>query len=292
MIKKIIFIAACGFNIGVLNAQKVYKQAIINTTMNVIAPEDEDVQNLQSGQDMPRGGMNFRNMMDGETKITTYIKGNQMKTMMKSEMGKNAVYRDNNEKRMTMVMEMMGNKMGFTATDDEMASMQKRRDSMMAERRKADTSSDPRRKEMMVDRNSLPTEFVTTGDIKKIAGYNCIKGYLITKRIIGKSDTAVIWYSPEFKVENFTSIGSGMSNMPGPGRNMMPALNGLDKVNGFAMRYEMKMRGGRRMEVEVSSIDFNKEIDDKEFKVPSDIDIKPMKEMQNMFGGGRRENRF
>ena len=58
---------------------KTYSQATINTTMNVIAPEEEDVQNIGGGGE-GRGGMNFRTMMDGETFFTTYLKDNLVKT--------------------------------------------------------------------------------------------------------------------------------------------------------------------------------------------------------------------
>ncbi len=258
---------------------KVYNQAIINTTTNVIAPEDEAVENIAQE---PRGGMNFRNMMDGETKFVTYLKGDLVKTSIKSEMGKSTLYRDNSKKLTTMVMEMMGSKNGFFASDEDMANMQKRRDSMMAERRKADTNAARRMPPM--ERNQGTTDISVTGETKKIAGYNCIKAYLITSRLLGIKDTAIIWYTPEFKLNNVLSTG-GLNSMPGMG-NMMPALNGLDKVEGFPMRYEMKMRRNRKMEVEVTKVDFTKEIEAKEFEIPKDIEIKPMSEMQNMFGRG------
>jgi len=263
---------------------KIYNQAIVNTTTNVIAPEEEAVENI--AQD-PRGGMNFRNMMDGETKFVTYLKGDLVKTSIKSEMGKSTVYRDNSKKLTTMVMEMMGSKNGFFASDDDMANMQKRRDSMMAERRKADTNS--ARRMPQTERNQGTTDISVTSETKKIAGYNCIKAYLITSRILGLKDTAVIWYTPDFKLNNVLSTG-GMNNIPGMG-NMMPGLNGLDKVDGFVMRYEMKMRRNRRMEVEVTKVDLTKEVDAKEFDLPKDIEIKPMSEMQNMFRGGGGFNR-
>ena len=54
-------------------------QAIIQTKINVIAPEEEELQQMQgNGEGGPR--FNFRNMMDGETESVTYIKGDQMKT--------------------------------------------------------------------------------------------------------------------------------------------------------------------------------------------------------------------
>lgn len=258
---------------------KIYNQAIVNTTTNIIAPEEESVENIAQE---PRGGMNFRNMMDGETKFVTYLKGDLVKTSIKSEMGKSTVYRDNSKKLTTMVMEMMGSKNGFFASDDDMVNMQKRRDSMMAERRKADTNT--ARRMPPTERNQGTTDISVTSETKKIAGYNCIKAYLITSRILGLKDTAVIWYTPEFKLNNVLSTG-GMNSIPGMG-SMMPGLTGLDKVEGFVMRYEMKMRRNRKMEVEVTKVDLTKEVEAKEFDLPKDIEIKPMSEMQNMFRGG------
>ncbi len=260
---------------------KLYQSAIINTTTNVIAPEEEDVQNLQNNQD--GRGMNFRNMMDGETKFVTYLKNDFVKTTIKSEMGKGSVYRDNSKQLTSTVFEMMGNKMGFYFTDEDQEEMQKRRDSMMAERRKRDTTQ---KQTPQFDRSKFTTEIAYTNESKKIAGYNCKKAYLVTTRLLGVKDSSVFWYSPEIKFNNLYSTG-GFSNMPGMMSNMAPTLNGLEKLDGFVIRYEMNMRRNRRMEVEVTKIVLDKEIDSKEFDIPKDIEMKPMKEMGNMFGGGR-----
>ena len=56
---------------------KIVTQAIISTTTNVIAPEDEDVSQIQPGGG--GGGFNFRNFGDGVTKTTTFIKGDLVK---------------------------------------------------------------------------------------------------------------------------------------------------------------------------------------------------------------------
>jgi hypothetical protein len=42
------------------------------------------------------------------------------------------------------------------------------------------------------------------------------------------------------------------------------------------------------VQVEVTKLELDKVISDKEFEVPSSIDVKPIKEMQNMFGPGGR----
>ena len=174
--KKILSAVLILASTGAFCQTKSFDKAVITTTINVIAPEDENVENL--GQE-PRGGMNFRNMMDGETKSVTYLKGDLVKTTMKSDMGRSTIYRDNAKKLTTMIMEMMGNKNGFYATDEDMANMQKRRDSMIAERRKADTNAS--RRMPPVEKNQGTTEISVTGETKKIAGYDCKKAIIKSK---------------------------------------------------------------------------------------------------------------
>ena len=60
-----------------LNAQTIIQnKAIVYTTMNIIATEEEE---SRGGDGEGRQGMNFRNMMDGETKITTTILNDKIK---------------------------------------------------------------------------------------------------------------------------------------------------------------------------------------------------------------------
>ena len=284
IMKRYLIIAVVLFSLASNAQQKKFDKAIVSTTMNIIAPDEEDVQNLQSNPDF-RGGMNFRNMMDGETKFVTYVKNDSVKTNIKSDMGRFNIYRDNAKKSTTTIMEMMGNKSGFFTTDEEQAQMQKQRDSMIKERRKRDTTS----KQMpSFDNSDNSTEVSISKETKKIASFLCTKAYLITTRFLGRKDTATVWFTPEFSLKNINSTG-GFSNLPGMMSNMAPTLNGLDKINGFVMGYSTKMRRNRTMEVEVTKIELGKEIDDKEFTIPKDIEIKPMKEMRMMFGGGGRE---
>ena len=51
------------------------------------------------------------------------------------------------------------------------------------------------------------------------------------------------------------------------------------------MQYEMSMRRGRRMVVEVTKIDLKKEVTEKDFEIPKDFDVKPVKEFQGMMQG-------
>jgi GLPGLI family protein len=254
--------------------QKSISQAVIYTTTNIIAPE-EDEQPAFQGQE-GRGGMNFRNFGDGETKSTTYLKGHKVKTIMKSDMGRSTIYRDNDAKMTTTVVEAMGNKMGFFATDEEQAAMLKQMDSIRQARRKTDST----RAQQMPPSGDNPVELVPSNDTKKIAGYVCNKAYLVTTRLLGLKDSVTIWYTPELKMQNLAATGgmSGLGNMTNPN------AKGFSLVNGFIMGYEMAMRRNRKMEVTVTKIELNKEISDKEFIVPEDIEIKSIKEMQGMGG--------
>jgi len=269
-------VLSMGISFVSFSQPKLITQAIVNTTTTVIAPEDEEVQNLQnSGQG---GGMNFRNFMDGETKSVTYLKNNLTKTVMKSDMGRSTIIRNDSLKLTTTLIEMMGNKTGFYVTDEEQAQLRKRADSMMQGRRKKDSSANITR-EMPQRPSEVPVEISYTNETRKIAGYTCKKAWVITTRLLGVKDSVAAWYSPEIKLQHVTSTGglSGFGNMG--------SVSGLDKIDGFVMAYEMSMRRNRKMMVEVTRIDLQKDIADKEFDIPKDFEVKPMKDMQNMFGG-------
>jgi GLPGLI family protein len=280
--KHLLFLALLAGASSVQAQTPAVKQAIIYTTTTVVAPEEEDVANIQT-QGAPQGAMMFRNFGDGETKSVTYVKDDQMKTVIKTDMGRSTIIRNNTTKMTTTLMEMMGNRTGFYASDDDMAQMRKRMDSMMQSRPRDSGTT------VRAPQAPAPIEISYTEDTKKIAGYNCKKVYVIATRLLGLKDTSVAWYTPELKIDNLNSTGgSGMASMfTGNAGN---GLGGLSKIDGFVMQYETKMRRGRVMTVQVTKVETNKDIAAKEFEVPKDFDLKPMKEMQNMMGGGGQGN--
>jgi len=255
---------------------KLISQATVTTTTTVIAPEEDELQNVQN-QGGPGGGpgIMFRNFGDGETKSTTYLKNDLVKTIIKTDMGRSTIIRNNGTKVTTTLMEMMGRKTGFYISDEEQVQMRKKMDSMM-QNRKVDSSGAVRTRPASSE-NKI--EIHTTEETKKIAGYTCKKAYVVTTRILGIKDSNAIWYTPEIKLQNLNSTGGTM------GFGGFGSTNGFDKVDGFVMAYEAKMPRGRKMNVEVNKIDISKEIADKEFEIPKDFEVKPMKEMQSMFGG-------
>jgi hypothetical protein len=259
---------------------KLVNQAIITTSTNIIAPEEDDVSQIQPQGEGRGGGFNFRNMLDGEIKSTTYIKNDMVKTSFKSETAKGTIYRDNAAKVTTTITEMMGNISGMRSTDDDQVEMKKKMDSMMAERMKTDTNMKRR-----VARNvDFESTVAYTEETKKIAGYNCKKAYIITDKLLRK-DSLAVWFTPDVKFPNVSSTG-GTSSLGMMGRFFGNAVS-FDKVNGFVMMYETKMPRGRVMEVKVTKIEIDKEIAAKEFEIPKDIEIKSMKDMQGQGGGMR-----
>ena len=256
---------------------KTLNQAIITTKTTISSPEGEE----DTPPPPPPGGADgaeVRTMRfggDGETKTTTYFKNGMIKTVMNTEMGNTITIRDIKNKKTTTLMEMMGNKTGFYTTDEEQEAMRKRMDSMMQSRQGDQAPMPP----------STPATYEISyrEDTKKIAGVQCKKAIIYSNRN-NKKDSATVWYNPEFKIDGLSYTGGSMGGPMGGGfRGNGPG--GFSQLAGFPMAYEMNMRRGRKMVVEVTKIDIIKEIDDKEFDIPKGYEIKPMKDMQTGEGG-------
>ena len=209
---------------------------------------------------------------DGETKSITQIKNNLVKTVINNEINITTTIRDNDKKVTTTLMQMNGSTTGFYATDEDQEKMRKQMDSLMQSRRENG---------QVAESIVTPTiDIVYIDESKKIAGMQCKKAILITTRK-NKTDSNMVWYCPDFKVQGVTSTG-GIAGFGGKATQVA----GLEKLNGFPMQYETMMNRGRKMIVEVTKIDIEKEVKDKEFDIPKDVELKAMKDMQQM-GGGR-----
>jgi hypothetical protein len=262
-----------------VNAQtKVLTQAVITTKTTITSPEGEEDNILQ-----PPAGANgevvrmIRLGGDGETKSVTTLKGDLVKTLTETEGSRTTVLRDNSKKITTTLMEMMGTKNGFYATDEEQEQMRKHMDSMIQNRRPDNDNAGLR--------NNAPkvTEIVYVEENKKVAGYECKKALAIITRQNGSKDSNVVWYCPDFKLQGLVSTG-GMAGFGGMGRTT--SLNGLNDLAGFPMQFEMKLSRGRKMTVEVTKLVTDKEIPNNTFDIPKDFVIKPMKDMQSADGRG------
>jgi GLPGLI family protein len=269
--KKIFTLILVGSSMFAIAQPKLITQATITTTTNIVAPEDEDVAQIQPQGGQGGGGFNFRALMEGEIKSTTYLKNELVKTAIRSETIKMDVYRNNATKITTTISQMMGNTTGVVSSDGDEAIQKSKMDSIFAERAKTDTTM--RRRTRSV---AATVTVENTNEVKKIAGYNCKKAYIISDRIIRK-DSLIVWYTPEIKFENITSTG-GMTGIPMM-RMMGGATSNFDKIDGFVMQYDMKIFRGRTMEVRVTKIETGKDIAAKEFEIPKDVELKSAKEV-------------
>jgi hypothetical protein len=280
--KKIISLLFVASSIAAQGQPKVLTQATITTKTTTVTPEGTE-ENIPA----PPASANGEEVRvvrfggDGETKSVTTLKGDMVKTFTETEMGRTTVLRDNNKKITTTLMEMMGNKTGFYATDEEQQQMAKRMDSLMQSRNANNLNANAN--------IIVSTSFAYLEDTKKIAGLVCKKALLINTRKNDTKDSTVVWYCPDFKLQGVVSTG-GMAAGFGPMSGRMTGLGGLGELNGFPMQYEMKLNRGRIMTVEVTKINTDKEVADKEFEIPKDFVVKPMKDIQN--GDGRVQIRI
>ncbi len=275
--KKLITLLSLFASVSAYAQPKLLTQAMLTTKTTIVSSEGEEtqVQDMRSAD----GGGEVRVMRfgggDGETKTTTWLKNDLTKTFSESEMGRTTVIRDHAKKITTIIMEMMGRKSGFYATDEDQAQMRKRMDSMMQSRGGQNVS-------FSGGSNTPATYSVLYMDeSKKIAGYACKKALIVAARS-NRSDTTTVWYCPDFKLQNLASTGGAAGGFGG--FNTTSGPTGMELLNGFPMRYERNMPRGRQMTVEVTKLVIDKEVADKEFEISKDIEIKAMKDMQN--GGG------
>jgi hypothetical protein len=251
--------------------QKLLTQAIITTKTTIVAPEGEE-DNVQSSQGPDGQQMRVvRFGGDGETKTTTWLKNDLVKTLSESEMGRTTVIRDNSKKLTTTIMEMMGRKNGFYATDEDQELMRKRMDSMMSTRNSNSNAN--------IDRTPATFSIVYVDESKKVSGYDCKKAFVISTRGTRKPDTTVVWYCPDMKLQGLVSTGGMMAGLGGFASAALGS-NGMENLNGFPMQYERTMNRGRTMTVQVTKLVIDKEVTDKEFEIPKEIEVKAMKDMQ------------
>ena len=258
---------------------KLISQAIITTKTTIVAPEEDDnvAPPNTNGSDEVRI---MRFFGDGETKSTTWLKLDLVKTLSESEMGKTTIIRDNSKKLTTTMIEMMGKKSAFYITDSDQVVLRKRLDSMMQTRRQNDNPG--------VSRNPPSIDISYIDETKKIAGYDCKKAIIITTRSNGKKDSSLVWYIPDMKLQGIGSTGGALGGFGGFGgmaSQITAGANAMEKLNGFPMQYERNMNRGRKMTVVVTKLETDKEVQEKEFEIPKDIELKSMKDMQGTGGG-------
>jgi hypothetical protein len=263
----------CAGALGALAQPKPVTQAVITTKTTIVALDGEQAPEAVPQPSADGGPTIIRRRMDdaGETETKTFLKGHLVKTSTDNSMGRTITFRDNQAKMTTTVMEIMGTKRGFYMSDDDQAEMSKRMDSLT---RAGNAGGAP---------NTPPVlQVFYRNETRKVAGYGCQKAVVHITRANGELDSAVVWYNMEIRPEGLVSTGGAGGGMMSFRRSNTPDI--LSRVKGFPMLYEMKLGRNRMMKVEVTKLDIEKEVKDKEFEVPKDVELKSAKEMQGPGG--------
>lgn len=258
-------------------AQQIIDRAIVKTQTEIVFPENPGGPGGMGGDGGGDRAMIMGGMGGLDLSSTIYFKGDMTKIESTSDFGNNITITDRRTKKTTTLMEIMGKKMGFYATDEDEKILKARQDSVRAQR----TDS---LKKMGINIAPPPApEIIYLDEAKKIAGYICKKAVIKNKNRQGEVSESMVWYCPEIKMaDGFTMNAGG-----GMGRAMMGGLNGLELVNGFPMEYDMQRPNGLKIHMTVTKLQTDVAIDDKTFDIPKGYDIKPMSEMQGTGGGAR-----
>jgi hypothetical protein len=254
---------------------KTVTQATITTKTTIVALDGEQAADPIPQPSGDGGPVIVRRRLDdaGETVSKTLLKDHLVKTQVDNAMGRTTTIRDNKAKITTTLMEIMGNKRGFYATDEEQAEMAKRMDSLTRAGNAPQAAP-----------NMPPViQVFYRNESKTIAGYNCQKAVVHINKATGELDSSVVWYNTDIKLEGLTATGGAGAGFMSFRRNSSADV--LERIKGFPMQYEMKLGRNRLMTVEVTKLDIEKEVKDKEFEISKDFDVKPAKDMQGPGGG-------
>ena len=266
---------------------RVVEKAIIKMQTEVTFPENFGGGGPGGGDE--GGGMRFGSGgMDASS--TIYFRGDMSKVESVSDFGNNVVITDIKNKRTTTLIEAMGRKTGYYSTPVEEQQMRARMDSMRDARR--DSMQQARRDTLQRMGFSFGApakpEIVYTEQSKKIAGMNCKKA-IIKNTQRGQTTETEVWYSPDFKLAPGFSLGGGNQGAGGGrgGMMSMAGVNGLDQLEGFPMEYSITRGNGFKIQMNVTKVQLDANIDDKVFEIPKGYELKPVTEMQQMMGGSR-----
>jgi len=154
----------------------------------------------------------------GEQETVTYIKGEKNKLEVTSMMGSHTTSFDG--KMYTVLIDQMGNKMGYTATKEEM-----------------DASN---------NKSEAKPKIEYTAEKKTIAGYECTKAIVTSEGKDKKENKIIVWVTDKIK--------SDLAKSKKGDRGMMD----LGDIKGYPLEMEMKQsQQGMDMKIVISATDVN-----------------------------------
>jgi hypothetical protein len=155
--------------------------------------------------------------------------------------------------------EINGTRTGTVATGKEQEDMNRYMDSLMAVK-----------PELVNLRNTWEAN-----ESRNILGLECKKIIMISENQYAKADTTIVWYYPGYKLPNdFIFITENLKY-----RTKLKLLN---EVPGLPVKIEISVSPKINAVIELKKISIEKQIADKEFIVPKDFILKPLKEQHGM----------
>ncbi len=258
------------FTLAVIAACHSFSQTVLT---NAVIKAKTETTRESSGGDADGGGPQIF-MAGQDADIKVFLKADKYKMLMESNNMNTMVFVDKTAKTTTNLFEAMGNRNGYMQTDDEKAEARKAMDSAM----KANSNNtNPTMGGFRVQDMRGNTTIEYTEETRVINKINCKKAIVTTKRQ-GNETKYDLWYCPDYilpegiELARFTQIRD-LKGIP-------VKFESVNKLN-FGDR-EITMT----TKFELTSLDLNAEIKDKEFVVPKDFEVKSWKEWQKQNGNG------
>jgi hypothetical protein len=225
-----------------------------------------------SGMGDGGGGGAMVQMAGNETDIKIYIKDSLRKVVTENNFMNNIIITDGNTGISTSLTESGGEKNGYTQTREERDMQRKRMDSIMKARENGEgDNGGGGRVVVRMGGASNVVSIDYTEEAKEINKIKCKKAVVTTKKQDGSLQKIDVWYSPDYVLPAGVSMGRGglnLSELKGL-PVMYETVNTINIGNG-----EMTMTS----HYEISKLELNTEIADKEFAIPKGYTIKTYQE--------------
>jgi hypothetical protein len=218
----------------------------------------------------------------GETTIKVLLRDSMRKSQTESNVMNNITLYDGSKGITTVLTETMGERTGYMQTREEQADQRRRMDS--ANKARAEAAQNGSGGGPMMVRigggGSSVVKVEYTDAAKVINKIDCKKAIVTAKKTDGSEVTFDVWYSPDYKMPS----GWGKTRMID-----------LSEIKGMPVMYELvnviNMGGNEitmTMHFEVTGLELNAKIADKEFELPKGYKIKTYAEYikDNPDGGG------
>ncbi len=225
------------------------KHTILAAVMMIFAAQAISQENYTIKMTMKMEGLPPEYASMAEQEMVTYIKDKRQKTEMSGMMGSAIIYYDG--QKMTSLTDQMGNKKGFTATQEEMEAEDKN------------------------DKKSKP-KIEYTSEKKNIAGYECTKAVMTTDN---KDMKTVVWYTDKIKVDQSHA------------RKANKGMLDLSELKGYPLSMEMSQtnQGVEMKNIITATEVLTTPIDESVFKINTEgytmVSYKEMKAMQKSMMG-------